>query len=72
MEKMYQIYLTDSLKAIADNEMKYFTRNPQGEALTKRYADILFPRTEDTRNAREIADDIMGRAGLSFERGTEE
>lgn len=72
MDKAYHIYLTDCLKAIADNELKYFTRNPQVEALTKRFADILFPKEDESKSAVEIANDIMGKAGLSFERGTEE
>lgn len=64
--EVYQIYVTDCLKGIADLNMKYFSRNSNSELVTKRFADILHPENIDTRSGEEIANDIMAKAGLSF------
>lgn len=66
IDRAYQIYTTDALKAIADNCIKYFGRDNTAEALTRRFAEIMSPRKEDERTAEEVAQDIMKNAGLSF------
>lgn len=49
-EEAYRIYVTDSLKALT--------------GASARYADLLEEKPTDTRSAKEIADDILSRAGI--------
>ena len=49
-EKAYRIYVTDSLKAISE-----------GKHLVGRYADIILPQKEETRDAEEIKSDILNK-----------
>lgn len=55
-----RIYVTDTLKAIAENT-SYFAG---GSAPTVRYADWIIGNHSEERTAREIADDVIKRAGL--------
>ena len=53
-ELAYRIYVTDSLRALI--------------GASARYADFLENKTEDTRTGREIADDIIKRAGIEVKK----
>lgn len=58
-DELFRIYVTDSLQLMVQN--KY---------LTKSYKDIINPKPEDNRTAKEIADDIILRAGLEVINGS--
>lgn len=49
-EVAYRIYVTDSLKALTGS--------------SARYADFLENKPVDNRSGKEIADDIIKRAGI--------
>ena len=53
-EELFRVYITDCLAAIIKGK----------GGTVKRYYDIVHPQKQDTRSAREIADDIVARAGL--------
>ena len=53
-EKMYKIYITDSLKMIAENTAKAHG----GSYLNSRFIDIIEPGKEETRTAEEVIDDL--------------
>lgn len=55
-ERQYRIYITDALKAIADN----MVRMNGGVTLKMRYADMIdaTPQNEETRTAEEVIDHI--------------
>ena len=59
-EKLYQMYITDALKAICDNTARMY-----GGATLKRYMDLLpdEPRAkkEETRTAQEIISGIQNK-----------
>ena len=62
-KEAYDIYVTDSLRIIAENTAKF----AGGSYLKMRYADIFEPANEaveDDRSAQEIVDDIVERAGI--------
>lgn len=59
-EFAYHVYVTDSLKLIAENTAKY----AGGIHLTKRWADIVEQKPADTRTGAEIARDVIKAAGL--------
>lgn len=65
----YRIYLTDSLKYIAENTARCVEG---GQYLTARYIDVINPKPIDNRTGDEIAIDVMKRAGLSFAKGGEQ
>lgn len=58
--KMYRFYVTDALKAIAENTMRF----NGGREMTVRYADLVnreikkTEEEEDDRSCSEIVDDI--------------
>lgn len=57
-----RFYLSDGLKAIADNTARMFG----GQTLNKRYADIVLPQNnlpveDDPRSCVEIAADVWRR-----------
>lgn len=56
-EKAYRIYVTDALKAIADNTANY----NGGSTLSMRYADIISEEKPDERTEEEIINDIKGK-----------
>lgn len=66
-KEAYDIYVTDSLRIIAENTAKF----AGGSYLKMRYADIIEPENEvveDDRSAQEIVDDIVSRAGITVVR----
>lgn len=56
-EEIYKTYITDSFYVIVHSL-------GNGDALPKRYQDIMHPETEDKRTGDEIAADIIKRHGL--------
>lgn len=52
-EKAYRIYVSDTLKMIAEN-----TARAGGRYVTARYVDIIHPKPEETRSADEIISHI--------------
>ena len=63
-EKIYKLYLTDTLKAINDNLTAYIGG---GSVLKKRWVEIAETDIkEDTRTGREIADEVIRKAGLIY------
>lgn len=71
-EKVYRIYVTDTLKAIADNTAHYVVPGhgvvEYGNIINKRWLDVIDPpppqKEEDNRPAVEIAAEIWARAGV--------
>ena len=49
-EKIYRIYVTDTLKAISE-----------GKHLTDRFADLIIPQKVDTRTPDEIKTSIINK-----------
>lgn len=58
-ETQCKVYITDALKAIAENT----ARIVGGSAPTQRYAEML-DKKRDNRTGEQIAADIITRAGL--------
>lgn len=61
-EKSYQIYVTDTLKAIAENTARTVKN---GATMTKRWIDVIEPPKpikEDNRSCEEIVSGIWARA----------
>ena len=58
--EIYQTYVTDSLKAIAENTQRY----AGGVVLQKRYVEIINSKPPDNRTGDEIAADVIKKAGL--------
>ena len=57
LDKTYRIYVTDSLKMIAEN-----TAIPNGgKVFSKRYAEFTEKKPEETRSSDEIIDSIQGK-----------
>ena len=54
----YRVYMSESLRL-----------QGEGKHLTRSWMDIIRPEQEDTRDAGEIAEDFMRRAGLRYEEG---
>lgn len=54
LDKAYRIYVTDSLKAIAENTSKY----AGGSYMRVRFAEILNPKPEETRTPEDIISGI--------------
>ena len=70
-EKVYKAYITDALKAIADNTAHHvlpgYGAVEYGSIMQKRWLDVIDPPPppkEDNRPANEIAADIWKRAGI--------
>lgn len=60
-ELLYKIYVTDSLKYIAENTAKQVG----GVHLTKRYIDLVEPKEPETpKTPDEIIDEVTKNAGL--------
>ncbi len=68
LDKAYRIYVTDSLKAIAENTSKY----AGGSYMRIRFADILNPKPEETRTPEEIISGIKGKLAKLREEGNSE
>ena len=63
----FMVYVTDGLKAANDN-LAAIARG--GVVLSERYFDLVTKKQiKDTRTAEEIAEDIIKKAGLTFEEG---
>lgn len=65
-ERLYRIYITDALKAIAENTTHYQGAGEMfdyGSSLTARWIDVLEPQIieEDNRSCEEIVHDIWDR-----------
>ena len=66
-EKLYRIYVTDALKAIAENTTHYLGANEvidYGSSLSTRWIDVLEPPQpikEDNRSCKEIVHGIWNR-----------
>jgi len=66
-EKLYKIYVTDALKAIAENTTHYLGMSEMidyGTSLSERWIDVLEPQEEtedDTRTCEEITHGIWSR-----------
>lgn len=66
-EKAYKIYVTDALRAIANNSAQAAVEQRSYTSLTKRWAEIIEPQEEpqeieeDTRSCEEITADIWKR-----------
>lgn len=58
-DELCRIYITDALKAIAEN-----TALEGGKLMARRYYDILNPAEDDNRTAEEIIDDVLSSAGI--------
>lgn len=54
-EMAYRLYVTDSLQNI-----------PQQKFMTKRFADVIINKPEDTRTGDEIAAEVIAKAGLTL------
>lgn len=53
-EKAYRIYITDGIKVLVDNT----ARIAGGAVLNKRYIDMVEPKEEETRTAKDVIDGI--------------
>ena len=60
-QRRFQVYLTDVLMILNNNIQHSFG----GAKITQRYADY-FTKKEDTRTSKQIVQDTMRRAGLTF------
>lgn len=56
----YRMYVTDALKATAENTAKYVG----GNYIKARYADVIKPQQQENRTCEEITADIVARCGL--------
>lgn len=64
---MFRVYVTDSLKAIADNT----ARLAGGSVIEKRYLDIIDPKPPDTRTAAEILAEVVQKTGIKVVKSNE-
>lgn len=56
-ELAYKIYVTDTLKLIAENTAKF----GQGSYIKARYYDIIHPKPVDNRTEKEIVNHIKNK-----------
>lgn len=60
-DELYRIYLTDSLKIIAENTAKFVG----GKSLTKRYFDMTNDeKPKPEKSAEQIIEEVTKNAGL--------
>ena len=59
-KKLYQIYVTDTLKLINDNIAKNFG----GAMIKTKYSELTQTVKEDNRTGDEVAREVIGRLGL--------
>lgn len=58
---IYQVYITDALKVIAENTAKF----GGGSAITKRYFDMIDDRKpEPEKPVEQIIDEVIKNCGL--------
>ena len=60
LDTAYRIYITDAVKAIAENTANY----AGGKAPTVRYADFLTRRMIEEMNGEQMVADVLERAGI--------
>lgn len=58
-ETAYRIYITDALLVIGENTKRF----AGGSSMKVRYADILYPKPEETRTAEEIKQHFISKLG---------
>jgi hypothetical protein len=58
-ETLYRYYVTDALQVIAEN-----TARNGGTRITVRFCDLLKSSPKDNRSGKEIAADVIRKAGL--------
>ena len=56
-EKVYQIYITDTLRLITENTAKFVG----GSYIKMRYADMIEPVKKETRTPEEIIENIRNK-----------
>ena len=61
ISEAYRIYITDSLKCISENTMRF----NGGSAPGNRFCEIIEQKHQDNRTAEEIIGDVVMRAGLN-------
>lgn len=61
-EHSYQVYVTNTLKMIAESVSKY----GGGSYPAQTWIDITKPQPVDTRTGNEIVADIVSKAGLTL------
>ncbi len=59
-EKAYKIYVTDSLKSIAENTARY----AGGGYPAIRYADLIEQKPHEEKSGEEIVADVIKKSGL--------
>jgi len=63
--RLFEMYVTDALKAISENTAKVVHTDEDGVAMSKRYADLLAendePQVEETRTAADIINHIKDK-----------
>ena len=60
--ELYRVYVTDTLKNIAENTAAVCAQNgANGKYITKRYYELLHPAPEDNRSADEIITSIKNK-----------
>lgn len=64
-QRRFQIYLTDVLMIMNNNIQRCFG----GAKINQRYADYFGKKKEDKRSAKQIVQDTMRKAGLTFAKG---
>lgn len=63
--EVYEIYITDSLRIIAENTA-YLTE--RGKILKERYYDLVHPENNRTekKSANEIINDVVNKTGIKI------
>lgn len=61
-EKVYKIYVTDSLRIIGENTAKL----AGGGYLKSRWADVVDPKTKEVRTGEEIVAEVIKKSGLKL------
>lgn len=59
-EYVYQMYVTDTLKLIAENTSNIV----RGSSPVDRYVDMIKRRPADNRTGEQVAADVIKKAGL--------
>lgn len=59
-EKIYWVYVTEGLRAIADNTMRF----AGGTSIKARYIDLIDPKPQENRTGEQIVADVVKKAGL--------
>lgn len=59
-DEAYKIYVTDCLQTISQNTASYVG----GQAMTRRFIELIEPKPQDNRTGAEIAADVIKSCGL--------